>query len=144
MDLRGRVLGARLPLWDPILSFLHTFSPKSTCIGGPRPPPLMGARPTLREILDPPLSGDSKPCFYKQDQIEHCRTLQLLFSSHQCLRSNSSLLHYYARCIDIFTSHMFAEFTKECNFDHNTNSPRNSRCNGQAEAAVKVVKDLLT
>ena len=26
------------PLWDPILSFLHTFSPKSAHIGGPRPP----------------------------------------------------------------------------------------------------------
>ena len=30
--------GARLPLWDPILSFTHTFSPKSASIGGPRPP----------------------------------------------------------------------------------------------------------
>ena len=29
--------GTRPPLWDPILSFLHTFSLKSTCVGGPRP-----------------------------------------------------------------------------------------------------------
>ena len=36
-DLGGGVPGARLPLWDPILPFLHTFSPKSTCVGGPRP-----------------------------------------------------------------------------------------------------------
>ena len=26
------------PLWDPILSFLHTFSPKSAHVGGPCPP----------------------------------------------------------------------------------------------------------
>ena len=26
-------------LLDPILSFTHTFSPKSTCVGGPRPLP---------------------------------------------------------------------------------------------------------
>ena len=26
------------PLWDPILSFLHTFSPKSAHVGGPPPP----------------------------------------------------------------------------------------------------------
>ena len=39
----GGVPGAR-PLWDPILSFSHTFSPKSAHVGGPRPP-LTGARP---------------------------------------------------------------------------------------------------
>ena len=33
----GGVPGAR-PLWDPILSFLHTFSLKSAHIGGPCPP----------------------------------------------------------------------------------------------------------
>ena len=27
------------PPWDPILSFSHTFSPKSAHVGGPRPPP---------------------------------------------------------------------------------------------------------
>ena len=35
---RGDMPGACHPLWDQILSFLHTFSPKSTRIGGPRPP----------------------------------------------------------------------------------------------------------
>ena len=35
-DLGGRARRTP-PLWDPILSFLHTFSVKSTCIGGPRP-----------------------------------------------------------------------------------------------------------
>ena len=34
----GGVPGAHHPLWDPILSFSHTFSPKSTRIGGPRLP----------------------------------------------------------------------------------------------------------
>ena len=36
--------GARHPLWDPILLFLHTFSPKSAHVGGPRPL-LTGPRP---------------------------------------------------------------------------------------------------
>ena len=43
-----------------------------------------------------------------------------------------------------FASHQVAKFTKEWNFDHNTSSPRNQRSNGQAEAAVKVGKGLLT
>ena len=34
--------GARLPLLDRILSFLHTFLPKSTHVGGSHP--LTGAR----------------------------------------------------------------------------------------------------
>ena len=37
----GRSRGVCLvhaPLWNPILSFLHTFSPKSAHIGGPCPP----------------------------------------------------------------------------------------------------------
>ena len=37
---------AHAPLWDPILSFLHTFSPKSGHIGGPRPPNGVHAPPT--------------------------------------------------------------------------------------------------
>ena len=40
----GGMPGTRLPLWDPILSFLQTFLAKSARIGGPRPP-LTGARP---------------------------------------------------------------------------------------------------
>ena len=43
-----------------------------------------------------------------------------------------------------FANHMFAEFAKEWNFDHNTSSPRNPGINGQAEATVKIVKGLLT
>ena len=43
-----------------------------------------------------------------------------------------------------FASHQFAKFTKEWNFDHTTSSPRNPRSNGQAKAAVKVTKGLLT
>ena len=43
-----------------------------------------------------------------------------------------------------FASHQFAQFAKEWNFDHTTSSPRNPRSNGQAKAAVKVVKGLLT
>ena len=35
---RGGMPGAHHPLWDPILLFLHTFSPKSARIGGARPP----------------------------------------------------------------------------------------------------------
>ena len=33
------------PLWDPILSFLHTFSPKSAHVGGPCPPQWVHAPP---------------------------------------------------------------------------------------------------
>ena len=43
-----------------------------------------------------------------------------------------------------FASHQFTEFAKEWNFDHTTSSPSNPRSNGQAEAAVKVVKGHLT
>ena len=50
----GGMPGARHPLWDPILSFLHTFSPKSAHIGGPCPPP-NGCTPPQQEIMDPPL-----------------------------------------------------------------------------------------
>ena len=44
-------------LRDQILSFSHTFLPKSTHIRGPHPP--NGSMPPLREILDPPLPVDS-------------------------------------------------------------------------------------
>ena len=50
---RGHAWHMPLPLWDPILSFWHTFSAKSTRVGSPHSPP-MGPRP-LREMLDPPL-----------------------------------------------------------------------------------------
>ena len=63
--------------------------------------------------------------------------LKELFSEHgipETLRSDND---------PQFANHMFAEFAKEWNFDHNTNSPRNPRSNGQAEAAVKIVKGLL-
>ena len=43
-----------------------------------------------------------------------------------------------------FSSHLFMEFTKEWNIDHELSSPRNPRSNGQAEFAVKIVKGLLT
>ena len=52
---RGGVPGAR-PLWDQILSFLHTFLPKSTHVEGRHPPP-NGSTPPLWEILHPPLTG---------------------------------------------------------------------------------------
>ena len=42
-----------------------------------------------------------------------------------------------------FASHLFAEFTKDWNIDHELSSPRNPRSNGQAESAVKIVKGLL-
>ena len=52
-ESRGRARCTPL-LWDPILLFSHTFLAKSAHVGGPRPP--TGARPHLREILDPPLN----------------------------------------------------------------------------------------
>ena len=42
-----------------------------------------------------------------------------------------------------FSSHLFTELTEEWNINHELSSPRNPRSNGQAEAAVKIVKGLL-
>ena len=64
--------------------------------------------------------------------------LEELFSEHgipETLRSGNG---------SKFANHMFAEFAKEWNFDHNTSSPRNPRSNGQAEATVKIVKPKLS
>ena len=43
-----------------------------------------------------------------------------------------------------FANALFTEFAADWNFDHNTSSPRNPRSNGQAEAAIKTIKGLLT
>ena len=43
-----------------------------------------------------------------------------------------------------FANALFTGFATDWKFDHNTSSPRNPRSNGQAEAAVKTVKGLLT
>ena len=43
-----------------------------------------------------------------------------------------------------FANVFFTEFETDWKFDHNTSSPRNPRSNGQAEAAIKPVKGLLT
>ena len=64
--------------------------------------------------------------------------LNELFSEHgipETLRSDNG---------PQFANHIFAEFTKEWNFDHNSSSPRNPRSNGQAEVTVKTVKGLIT
>ena len=75
-----------------------------------------------------------------QSQCNAAKTISVLkelFSEHgipETLRSDNG---------PQFASHLFAEFAKEWNFDHNTSSPRNPRSNGQAEAAVKIIKGLL-
>ena len=43
---KGGMLGARHPLWDPILLFSHTFSPKGAHVGGPCPRQWVHAPPT--------------------------------------------------------------------------------------------------
>ena len=43
-----------------------------------------------------------------------------------------------------FVNALFTEFATDWKFDHNTSSPRNPRSNGQAEAAIKTAKSLLT
>ena len=43
-----------------------------------------------------------------------------------------------------FANGLFTKFATDWKFDHNTSSPGNPRNNGQAEAAVKTVKGLLT
>ena len=51
---RITITSSTLITHTPILSFSHTFLPRSACVGGPRPP--------LPEILDLPLTQESKPC----------------------------------------------------------------------------------
>ena len=43
-----------------------------------------------------------------------------------------------------FADALFAEFATDWKFDHNISDPRNPRSNGQAEAAMKIIKGLLT
>ena len=43
-----------------------------------------------------------------------------------------------------FANAPFTEFATDWKSDHNTSSPKNPRSNGQAEAAIKTVKGLLT
>ena len=78
------------PPWDPIISFSHTFSVKSTCIAGPHPPngsmPPMGPNPFvfahifgekclhLRSM--PPLMGPH-PSLYGKTWIHHCRAMPI-------------------------------------------------------------------
>ena len=62
----GRSRGAcpaHASLWDPILSFSHTFSPKSAHIGGACPP--------LWEILDLPLINICKIIFFSSTQFAY-------------------------------------------------------------------------
>ena len=61
-------------LWDPILSFSHTFSPKSTCVGGPCPTKT-GPRP-LREILDPLLIIT---CSFCEEKNTVCWNIRCIF-----------------------------------------------------------------
>ena len=43
-----------------------------------------------------------------------------------------------------FANAVFTEFVADWKFDHNTSLSRNPRSNGQAEAAIKTIKGLLT
>ena len=76
-----------------------------------------------------------------QSQCNAAKTISVLkelFSKHgiqETLRSDNG---------PQFASYLFAEFTTEWNFDHNTSSPRSPRSNGQAKAAVKIIIGLLT
>ena len=58
VDLHTNISGACPDLWDPILSFSHTWSRKSSNIRGLRP--LMGPHP-LREIMNLPLLTHHHP-----------------------------------------------------------------------------------
>ena len=53
--IQGGAAGARPPQQDQILSFSHTFLPKSVQIGGWHPP--NGLAPPQEEILDLPLQS---------------------------------------------------------------------------------------
>ena len=83
---RGAMLGTCHLLWGPILSFLHTFSPKSACVGGPCPPQWVHAPPGWKilenfpgwEILDLPLG---KILYMKKIKIKVKNFLFFLFFS---------------------------------------------------------------
>ena len=65
-------------------------------------------------------------------------TLKELFAEHgipESLCSNNG---------PQFASTLFAEFATDWNFDHCTSAPTNPHSKGQAEAAVKIIKGLLT
>ena len=59
-DLGG--MPSARPLWDPILSFLHTFSPKSTHVGGPHPP---------NGYMPPPMGNPGSATGYTTNSFNH-------------------------------------------------------------------------
>ena len=73
-DPRGAA-GARPPCY-PVLSFSHTFLPKSARVGGRRPAS-NGSAPLQWEILDPPLIplGNDKITRYSQIPEDCCVSL---------------------------------------------------------------------
>ena len=89
----GGVPGARHPLWDPILSFSHTFSPKSTHVGGPRPtpPPPPHGKSWIRHCSFISLTGEMRNC--RQNEEFMCGT------PRQCI-SKSFLCDAFPDCED--------------------------------------------
>ena len=84
------------PQQDPFLSFSHTFSSKSVCIRGQRPPRPMGRRPQ-QEILDPPLHIISYYLYWNIVQLGAQRTHFSLFDHSVAFRPLIRLfmsLHY--------------------------------------------------
>ena len=61
-DLGGGAYQAHATLQDPILSFLHTFLPKSACIRGPCPP--MGNPGSATEAYHIPQFWSLFSCFH--------------------------------------------------------------------------------
>ena len=72
----------------------------------------------------------------------------------QCLQDHLSLKRTHHRTghpevlhidnVSQFANALFTKFATDWKFDNNTSSPRNPTSNGQTEAAMKTVKELLT
>ena len=79
-------------------------------------------------------------CKIPPSQCNAAKTISILkelFSEHgipESLRSDNG---------PQFACALFAEFATDWNFDHCTSAPTNPHSNGQAEAAVKIIKGLL-
>ena len=82
------------PLWDPILSFLHTFSPKSAHVGGPCPPPPLGNPGSATDCDHVSMCMEKNrmvnllkiDLIYKflKSQIETCHVFGLFFMRKDC------------------------------------------------------------
>ncbi len=69
-----------------------------------------------------------------EDVIHHLKSIFARFGIHNELASDNGPQH---------SSHLLKEFARNYNFTHTTSSPRYPQSNGEAERAVRTIKDVL-